>query len=58
MFTIQDGGIVYQRAGFHILPECPNTYREVIEESINRGWLKPVAYMRDNELTFEILAGE
>jgi hypothetical protein len=56
LFFIKDGFVLYPRAGFHILPSCPNTYRDVITESIERGWLKPVAYMRDYEMTFEALS--
>lgn len=53
MFNIIDNIVVVPRAGFEIKKECPNTYVEVIEECIKRGWLVPVAHMRDAELFWE-----
>ena len=47
--------ILVPRAGFEIKKECPNTYAEVIRECINRGWLQPVAYMREDEYMWEEL---
>lgn len=52
-FCITDGVIVVPRAGFEIKKECPNTYKEVIEECVRRGWLVPIAHMRDTELFWE-----
>jgi hypothetical protein len=43
------------RAGFEISINCPNNYREVIEQCVNFGWLKPVAYMKDTEYMWEQL---
>ena len=43
------------RAGFEISMHCPNSYREVIEQCVNNGWLKPVAYMKDSEYMWETL---
>lgn len=54
-FRIQDGFVSYPRAGFHILPECPAGYRQVIEECVRAGWLKPVAHMHDYELMWDRL---
>jgi len=50
-----DGITVVPRAGFEISSGCPGNYREIIQECINHGWLKPVAYMRDVEYTMELL---
>ena len=55
-FKMVDGFAVVPRAGFHVLPECPKNYRDVIMECINHGWLKPVAYVRDNELLWDHLS--
>lgn len=55
MFMISAGAYLCPRAGFEITDNIPNTYRDVVAECITRGWLKPVAYMRDNELMWEIL---
>lgn len=55
LFTIEDGFVRYQRAGIHVLPECPPEYATIIHEAVRVGWLKPVAYMVDHEVTFETL---
>lgn len=54
-FKIVDGFVVYPRAGFHILPECPQNYKQVINECIANGWLKPVAHMMNYECTMDKL---
>lgn len=58
MFKITDGLCVYPRAQLHILPECPQQYREIINICLTNGWLKPVAYMHDYEKTFALLKNE
>jgi hypothetical protein len=50
-----DGLTMVPRASFVISSGCPTNYREIIAECVNHGWLKPVAYMRDEEYTWEIL---
>lgn len=50
-----DGITVVPRAGFEISSGCPSNYREIIQECISHGWLKPVAHMRDVEYTMELL---
>jgi len=54
-FLVQDGMVLSPRAGFEISSECPNEYKMIISRCIDRGWLQPVAYMKDSELTWEIL---
>lgn len=55
MFYIKGDLTITPRAGFEIKKECPNTYKDVIAECVNRGWLVPVAYMRDDEYMWESL---
>jgi hypothetical protein len=50
-----DGITVVPRAGFEITSGCPYNYREIIQECVRMGWLKPVAHMRDTEYTMELL---
>lgn len=54
-FLLKDGVFIAPRAGFEIDPKCPKTYKAVIVECINNGWLKPVATVCDHELTFDTL---
>lgn len=49
-FQIQDQFVIATRAGFEISDRCPVEYKLVLQECINNGWLKPVAYMTEREL--------
>lgn len=55
LWYIADGLTVTPRAGFEISTQCPREYKLVLSECINRGWIKPVAYMRDDEYMWESL---
>ena len=46
---------IVPRAGFEIDAKCPQEYQMIITECIDRGWIKPVAHMRDTEYTMELL---
>lgn len=52
-FMLVDGIIIMPRAGFEISRSAPNSYRQIISECIDNGWLKPVAYVKDSELFWE-----
>lgn len=58
LFRLSDGLVVGQRAGLEISQRCPENYQSLIQECISHGWLKPVAYMYDHEMTFAILKDE
>ena len=51
-FDIFDGMTISPRAGFEISSGCPIEYKMVLQECINNGWLKPVAYMTEREMLF------
>lgn len=50
-----DGYTMVPRASLAISQRCPENYRTLIAECVNHGWLKPVAHMRDEEYTWEML---
>lgn len=54
-FMLKDGTIVSPRAGFKISNRCPETYRYLLQECINNGWIQPIATVYDHELTFDSL---
>lgn len=56
-FQIQDQYVIATRAGFEISDRCPAEYKIVLQECINNGWLKPVAYMTEREMLFTGLGG-
>lgn len=43
------------RASIEISQSCPQHVADIILTAYNRGWLKPVANMRDTEHLMEIL---
>jgi hypothetical protein len=55
---IAQGLYLTPRAGFEISQSCPKEYRMIINECINRSWLKPVAYMAESEFMWEELKNE
>jgi hypothetical protein len=55
-FRISDKFTTAPRAGFEISQGCPIEYRMIMRECIQRGWIKPVAYMTERELLFSGLS--
>lgn len=55
LWHIKQGLYLVPRAGFEINQSCPREYRMIISECINRGWLVPIAHMRDDEYIWENL---
>ena len=54
-WMITDGHMVSPRAGFEIDRNCYDSYVTVIRECIANGWLKPVAFVREDEFMWETL---
>jgi len=55
-FTFSPDGIqLVTRAGFEISKDCPYNHLQVLQTCIDRGWIKPIACMRDTEYTMELL---
>ena len=54
-FMLTDGLMICPRAGFEINAKCPESYKQVIAECIDNGWLKPVAHVHGKELTMDAL---
>ena len=52
-WMLNDGVVVTPRAGFEISRSCPESYKQIIGQCIDNGWLKPVAYVKDTELFWE-----
>lgn len=55
LFTIVDGFVTANRAGFEIGLRCPDEYRSILIQAIDYGWIKPVAYMTAEEQFIETL---
>jgi len=50
-----DGISLVPRAHCEILEQCPANIRDMINYALAKGWLQPVANMRDTEYTMELL---
>jgi hypothetical protein len=55
MFYIKGNITITPRAGFEVSKSCPREYGLILAECIDRGWIQPVAYMRDDEYVWESL---
>lgn len=54
-FMLTDGMVMYPRAMLHVLPECPQHVRELINWAHSEGLIKCVAHVQGKELTWETL---
>ena len=57
-FRIVDKFTTCGRAGFEISKQCPREYGLILSECIDRGWIKPVAYMTEREMVFMGLSND
>jgi hypothetical protein len=48
-FHIVDKFTITSRAAVEISKDCPDNYFQVLQTCMNRGWIKPVAYVTDDE---------
>jgi hypothetical protein len=54
-FRMIDGIKMVPRAGLEISTSCPYNYKLILAECIDKGWVKPVAYVKTKELFWEVL---
>ena len=54
-WIIIDGLTISHRAGFEISQRCPDNYASLLQECINQGWIKPIAYQPVHEEFMEKL---
>lgn len=54
-FQISAGLIRSPRAAIEIMENCPDSYRYMLIEAVNRGWIQPVAYLTEKESVWEKL---
>ena len=55
-FNIIDGVKMVPRAEVVVLEQCPTNIRDMVNYAIAKGWIQPVANVRDDELVWEKLA--
>jgi hypothetical protein len=54
-FQIVDGFALIPRAMIYITPECPIDYRQLVTICMDKGWIKAVAHVTDQELMWDTL---
>ena len=54
-FHITNGITMAPRAGFEISNKCPREYLMILQTCMEKGWLKPIAYMKESEYVWEKL---
>lgn len=55
-FLFSPDGISWvPRAHIEILEQCPANIRDMVNYALAKGWVQPVANMRDTEYTMELL---
>lgn len=54
-FYMNDGIRQVPRAAIEVQQNIPYNYKLMITECIDKGWIKPVAYVKTKELFWEVL---
>ena len=54
-FAMNDGIKLVPRAAIEVKKNIPYNYQLIITECIDKGWIKPVAYVKTKELFWEVL---
>lgn len=54
-FNLIDGIKIVPRAEVMVLEQCPANIRDMVNYAIAKGWIQPVANVRDEELVWEKL---
>lgn len=54
-FLIVDGMVLTPRAGFEINRDCPSEYRKILATCLDKGWIRPIAYIKESEYVWEKL---
>jgi hypothetical protein len=57
-FEFRAGMMRHERAAMVIHPDCPEQVRDIVMDASNRGWLKPVAYMKQEEWAWARMSGD
>lgn len=55
LFRMSDGFVLCDRAGIEISENCPTNFSNQVLHAIQAGWIKPIAYLREEEYTWESL---
>jgi hypothetical protein len=48
-FTIVSGMVIARRASIEVDAKCPREYLMILAHCLDRGWIKPVAHVTEDE---------
>lgn len=54
-FMLNDGIQIVPRAAIEFSELCPTSLILQVQDAISKGWIRPVAYMKENEYVWEKL---
>jgi len=54
-FWTTDGFTLVPRAAIQISDDCPAEYKMLLAKCINKGWVNPIAYMKESSYVWEKL---
>ena len=57
-FTFTDGYAIYNRAAIEVSQDCPQSILKTIELAVVNNWIKPIAYLKEEEYTWVRLSHE
>jgi len=55
-WNIINGLTITPRAAFEISKNCPHEYKLILADCIDKGWIKPIAYVKESEYVWEELS--
>ena len=56
-WTFTEGLVMFRRAAIEIDENCPDMYKHILMQCVDKGWLKPVAYLPQEEEFLQTLSG-
>lgn len=56
-WSFTEGVVLFRRAAIEIDENCPDMYKHILVQCVDKGWVKPVAYMPQEEVFIQTLSG-
>ena len=54
-FMRHDNMTLTPRAGIQITDACPYSYKLIMAQAFDEGWIKPIAYVKESDYAWEQL---
>lgn len=56
-FMMNDGVMLCPRAAVVITDDCPDMYQQILVQAFQKKWVKPIAYVPNEEVFMQTLSG-